>query len=161
MPLEEYEYLRDSCQVLVALTHIGSKYDRELADEASEYDLIIGGHSHERINEVEDGVLITQTGRNLNMVGVTEVRLRGKEILSLSFRLVPLTDYAPDPVYQEMVEAYRNNPVLKEKAGELTATADKVGVATSSSRRSNASRAATWLSTTTGGFAATAFRKAT
>ena len=69
--LEEYEYLRDSCQVLVALTHIGSKYDRELADEASEYDLIIGGHSHERINEVEDGVLITQTGRNLNMVGVT------------------------------------------------------------------------------------------
>ena len=49
--LEEYEYLRDSCQVLVALTHIGSKYDRELADEASEYDLIIGGHSHERINE--------------------------------------------------------------------------------------------------------------
>lgn len=127
--LEEYEYLRDSCQVLVALTHIGSKYDRELADEASEYDLIIGGHSHERINEVEDGVLITQTGRNLNMVGVTEVRLRGKEILSLSFRLVPLADYAPDPVYQEMVEAYRNNPVLKEKAGELTATADKVGVA--------------------------------
>lgn len=68
--LEEYEYLRDSCQVLVALTHIGSKYDRELADEASEYDLIIGGHSHERINEVEDGVLITQTGRNLNMVGL-------------------------------------------------------------------------------------------
>ena len=127
--LEEYEYLRDSCQVLVALTHIGSKYDRELADEASEYDLIIGGHSHERINEVEDGVLITQTGRNLNMVGVTEVRLRGKEIRSLSFRLVPLADYAPDPVYQEMVETYRNNPVLKEKAGELTATADKVGVA--------------------------------
>lgn len=127
--LEEYEYLRDSCQVLVALTHIGSKYDRELADEASEYDLIIGGHSHERINEVEDGVLITQTGRNLNMLGVTEVRLRGKEIRSLSFRLVPLADYAPDPVYQEMVETYRNNPVLKEKAGELTATADKVGVA--------------------------------
>lgn len=28
-----------------------------------------------------------------------------------------------------MVETYRNNPVLKEKAGELTATADKVGVA--------------------------------
>ena len=26
-----------------------------------------------------------------------------------------------------MVETYRNNPVLKEKAGELTATADKVG----------------------------------
>ena len=148
--LEEYEYLRDSCQVLVALTHIGSKYDRELADEASEYDLIIGGHSHERINEVEDGVLITQTGRNLNMVGVTEVRLRGKEIRFLSFRLVPLADYAPDPVYQEMVETYRNNPVLKEKAGELTATADKVGWPTSSSRRSNASRAATWLSTTTG-----------
>ncbi len=40
-----------------------------------------------------------------------------------------MADYAPDPVYQEMVEAYRNNPVLKEKAGELTATADKVGVA--------------------------------
>lgn len=127
--LEEYEYLRDSCQVLVALTHIGSTYDREVADEASEYDLIIGGHSHEQINEVVDGVLITQTGRNLRMIGVTEVRLRGDKIRSISYRLVPLSDYAPDPDYQAMVEQYRNAPELAEQAGELTATANKVGVA--------------------------------
>lgn len=127
--LETYEYLRDSCQVLVALTHIGSKYDRKVADEASDYDLIIGGHSHEKINEVVDGVLITQTGRNLAMVGVTEVRLLGDEIQSISYRQIPLADYAPDLIYQQMVDEYRNNPLLREKAGELTATADKAGVA--------------------------------
>lgn len=89
------------------------------------------------------------------------MRLRGKEILSLSFRLVPLADYAPDPVYQEMVEAYRNNPVLKEKAGELTATADKVGVANiflQALKRKSGSDVAFYHY---GGFAATAFRKAT
>ncbi len=73
------------------------------------------------------------------------MRLRGKEIRSLSSGWFRWPTYAPDPVYQEMVETYRNNPVLKEKAGELTATADKVGVANIFLQAlKNASRAATW-----------------
>lgn len=125
----EYQYLADSCDVLVALTHIGSEKDRELADEAAGFNLIIGGHSHEEINEVEDGVLITQTGKNLRNVGVTEILLKGDNIREISFRLVPLKNYAPDPAYQAMVEEYYKNPRLQVPVGEMAAQADKTGLA--------------------------------
>lgn len=121
--------LRDSCEVLVALTHLGSDYDRILAERAPEYDLIIGGHSHERIDERVGDVLITQTGRNLAAVGATTVRLCGDRVRSIDYRIVPLEDYAPDPRYAELVAAYQAAPELRAQAGELTATADKVGVA--------------------------------
>ncbi|MDE7070331.1 MAG: bifunctional metallophosphatase/5'-nucleotidase [Alistipes sp.] len=121
--------LRDSCQVLVALTHLGSGYDRILAERAPEYDLIIGGHSHERIDERIGDVLITQTGRNLAAVGATTVRMCGDRIRSIDFRIVPLDGYAPDPLYSEWVAAYEEAPELRAKAGELTAAADKAGVA--------------------------------
>lgn len=121
--------LRDSCEVLAALTHLGSNYDRILAERAPEYDLIIGGHSHERIDERVGDVLITQTGRNLAAVGATTVRLCGGRIRSIDYRIVPLEEYAPDPRYAAWVDDYRSAPELRAKAGELTAAADKVGVA--------------------------------
>lgn len=38
--------LRKECDLLVALTHIGIKADRELAEHASGIDVILGGHTH-------------------------------------------------------------------------------------------------------------------
>lgn len=124
-----YTFLADSCDVLAALTHIGSEKDRELAEASSGYDLIIGGHSHERINEVVDGVLVTQTGKNLRSVGVTEIVLRGDRIAELSFRIVPLEGYAPDDAYQQMVDRYKTNPALQVPVAEVGAGADKTGLA--------------------------------
>ena len=43
--------LRDECDALVALTHIGTKKDRVLAEKAPRYDVIVGGHSHDETNE--------------------------------------------------------------------------------------------------------------
>lgn len=38
--------LRDQCDLLVALTHIGLQKDIELAETVSGIDLVVGGHSH-------------------------------------------------------------------------------------------------------------------
>ena len=120
--------LGEQCDVLVALTHIGSGKDRELAAMAPEYDLILGGHSHEVINETVNGVLLTQTGKGLRNVGVTVLRRRDGRC-EPEFRVVPLENYDPDPLYQEMVDSYYANPELKRPVGELTAPANKVGLA--------------------------------
>jgi len=120
--------LGDQCDVLVALTHIGSERDRELAARAPEYDLILGGHSHEVINETVNGVLLTQTGKNLKNVGVTVLRRRDGKFVP-EFRTVPLENYDPHPLYQEMVDEYYANPELQRPVGELTAPANKVGLA--------------------------------
>ncbi len=121
--------LRGRCDVLAALTHIGLEKDRQLAGRCPDYDMIVGGHSHDRANEVVEGVSITQTGKNLKNVGVTTIRMRDGRIEGISFRLVPLENYDPHPLYEEMVEAYYANPELQRPVGELTAPADKVGLA--------------------------------
>lgn len=121
--------LKEQCDVLVALTHIGSEKDRELADLAPDYRVILGGHSHEQINEVRNGVLLTQTGKNLKNVGVTTIRMRGDKVTGISYRMIPLESYPLHPDYQAMVEAYYANPDMKRPVGELAAPADKTGLA--------------------------------
>lgn len=48
---EKAAELRPQCDVLIALTHIGLTQDRLLAERAPEIGLIIGGHSHDRLDQ--------------------------------------------------------------------------------------------------------------
>lgn len=121
--------LRDECDALVALTHIGTKKDRVLAEKAPRYDVIVGGHSHDETNETVGGVLVTQTGKNLDNVGVTVLRFRGDELVEKNFRLVPLAGYEPAPAYQRMVEGYYSDPALRAKVADLRGRLDKTGLA--------------------------------
>lgn len=45
------EWLRPRCKVLVALTHIGLRSDKRLAEEVPGVDIILGGHSHDLLDE--------------------------------------------------------------------------------------------------------------
>lgn len=60
----EYAHLADEHDLFVALTHIGLRTDRELAETMPELDVIIGGHSHNVLGEGErvNGVLIGMAG---------------------------------------------------------------------------------------------------
>lgn len=125
----EHVSLKERCDVLVALTHIGSEKDRELADLAPEYDVVLGGHSHEQINEVRNGVLLTQTGKNLKNIGVTTIRMRKGKVEGISYCMIPLDNYEADPEYRALVDAYYANPELQRPVGELAEPADKTGLA--------------------------------
>lgn len=120
--------LEGRCDLKVALTHVGLDRDREIAAAAPGYDLIIGGHSHDRANEEVNGVLITQTGSKLRQVGATTIRMRGEEVISCTFRLLSLDDYDPDPRYEERVAAYLANPAMQRPVGEVVAAANHVGL---------------------------------
>jgi len=45
------EWLRPRCKVVVALTHIGLRSDKRLAEEVPGVDIILGGHSHDLLDE--------------------------------------------------------------------------------------------------------------
>ncbi|MCH8274648.1 MAG: metallophosphoesterase [Armatimonadetes bacterium] len=47
------EELRSGCDLLICLSHIGLKNDRRLATEVAGIDLILGGHSHDALDEPE------------------------------------------------------------------------------------------------------------
>jgi 2',3'-cyclic-nucleotide 2'-phosphodiesterase (5'-nucleotidase family) len=56
---------------IVFLNHVGIEEDRKIAETIPEIDLIVGGHSHTRldIGEICNGVLITQTGEYAQALG--------------------------------------------------------------------------------------------
>ena len=128
--------LRSQVDLLVLVSHMGDKRDEELlaktaqdGDNANLYDLVIGGHTHQIRNSVVDGALLTQTGSRLNNVGATVVRMRGRKIVDISFRLVELASYDAAQPYADMVVAYKNQPQLNRSAGRFAKGADKLGLA--------------------------------
>ncbi len=84
--------LRDRCDVLIALTHVGLKVDRKIAAAGLGFDLIVGGHSHDALTEpeMEDGVPIVQAGSHGRCVGEAVLML-GPPVRLTSYRLLPLS----------------------------------------------------------------------
>ncbi len=122
--------LRPQCDVVILLSHMGDDRDAELLSGGdTQLDEVIGGHTHELRDTLVGGVLLTQTGKDLKNVGVTTIRMRGKQIDQLDFRLVSLDDYQPDAAYQAEVDRYYANPELNRPVGEFARTADKWGLA--------------------------------
>lgn len=93
------------------------------------YDVVIGGHTHEVRNSVVGGTLLTQTGKNLNNVGVTVIRMHGRKIVDCTFRLVDVSAYDAAEPYAGEVVAYNADPELNRPAGRFTRGAGKLGIA--------------------------------
>jgi len=71
----QIEALRPQTDALVALTHIGLREDERLAAACPDLDVIIGGHSHNKLGEpkVVGGVPIVQAGWFGHFLGETEL----------------------------------------------------------------------------------------
>lgn len=117
---EEYKQLAGECDVMIGLTHLGFAHDSLLALAMPDFDVIVGGHSHTVVREPQliNGVLVTQTGSNLNYVGVTTLEFKGKKLVNKSYALVSLKDFGEvDEEVALMVEEINNRPELKKVVG--------------------------------------------
>lgn len=83
--------LRKDCDVLIAITHIGIKQDRELAEAVPGIDVILGGHTHtiteqpERVGETS----ILHSGMYAHYVRKVEIELEAGNV-SVKSELIPL-----------------------------------------------------------------------
>ena len=85
--------LRPNADIVIALTHIGLREDERLAAACPELDLIIGGHSHNKLHEprVVNGVSIVQAGWFGHLLGETTLTWNEPEAKpSVTGRLVDL-----------------------------------------------------------------------
>ena len=121
--------LRPDVDVLVLLSHMGDDRDAELLARETRFDVVLGGHTHEEVDTLVNGTLLTQTGKDLQCVGVTTIRLRGRKIVGIDYRLVPLDGYAPDPEYQAEVDRCYADERLNRPVGSFASAADKAGLA--------------------------------
>ena len=77
---------------LVALSHLGLRADRELAQGVPQLDVILGGHSHDTLREPEvvNGVPIVHAGPYGAFASRTELVREGDRARIAAFALVPL-----------------------------------------------------------------------
>lgn len=78
---------------IILLSHVGFGYDQKIAKATDGIDIILGGHSHNLINDVKDGVnlfnsksgepvVITQAGRDGKNFGVLNIEFNDKGVLT-------------------------------------------------------------------------------
>jgi 2',3'-cyclic-nucleotide 2'-phosphodiesterase (5'-nucleotidase family) len=119
----KYRYLRKKSHVFVALTHIGMDNNRILADSMPELDLIVSGHVHALFfePEIQNGVMITQTGKHASHIGKTTILLKKGVVSQVTNEVIDLTtwDGLEDPVIAEKIRMYEENPFLKEPFATL------------------------------------------
>ena len=117
----EYKKLDQECDVLIGLTHLGFANDSLLALVMPELDVIVGGHSHTviRTPKTINGVLVTQTGSNLNYVGVTTLKFKGKQLTDKKYQLISLKDLGTqDEEVALIVEEIKDRPEWKRSIGK-------------------------------------------
>ncbi|HTU81876.1 MAG TPA: metallophosphoesterase [Candidatus Acidoferrales bacterium] len=79
-------------ELLVVLSHVGLRLDRQLASRVGRIDLILGGHSHDTLPEPEfvNGVPIVHAGPYGRFVSRTELTRSGERFRIDDFALLPL-----------------------------------------------------------------------
>ena len=127
---------QENADLLIALTHIGySKNDGKMGDlqlaiQYPFFDLIIGGHSHSKIDQVANNIPIFQAGSYLNHIGKIELTIENKAIKHINYQLIDLnTITQEDAEIKNLIATYNNAPSFKEVIGfsELDHQRNQVG----------------------------------
>jgi 5'-nucleotidase / UDP-sugar diphosphatase len=116
--------LEEKPDFLIVLSHLGYPADRRLAQAVPEIPLIVGGHTHTRIEtpvQVND-TLIVQAWEHGKVLGLLDLTIQNGKIVHQEGRLIPVTTggVPPDPQVARIVEDYKNRAAarLEEVIGE-------------------------------------------
>ncbi len=127
---EAISFLREEKEVdlVVAVNHSGITEDRELAEDVSGIDIIVGGHSHTAMEkpEIIEDTLIVQAGAHLEYLGILELtynpesgEVRPRNEVTGTPYLIPLDHTVPqDPEIASSVDKFTEK--LERMIYELT-----------------------------------------
>lgn len=115
-----YRKLKDSADIVVALTHLGIEEDKEIAKANPWIDLIVGGHSHTFIDNalMVGEVPITQSGARLKQAAITFILLDADgRIVETKVHSFPVDKAAglEKPEIRAYVDKLYDNPVYREE----------------------------------------------
>ena len=120
----KYKSLRSRCNLFVGLTHTGYNKDCEIAEAMPELDVIIGGHSHTRIDStiVVNGVLISQAQSNLHYLGKTTITLEDNKVKEKKFELINMAKLKDeDTDIKQSIQKFRKDCHLDQVIAHATA----------------------------------------
>jgi sulfur-oxidizing protein SoxB len=116
----------EGAELIVVLTHLGFAQDCQLASEVDGIDILLSGHTHNRIVQplVVNGATIIQSGCHASFVGRLDIETEDGKVSKISHELVRLDDAVEDDpemrgIVEEIYAPHRE--MLSEVVGE-TAT---------------------------------------
>jgi len=122
--------LRRQADLIVVVSHIGYAEDRRLAEQVPGIDVIVGGHSHTRVDRparVGD-TFIVQAWEHGKVLGVLDLTVDTGRLLSATGRLEEIGPRRgePDPAVTALVEKYRKqvDAVLTGRVAETEIALD-------------------------------------
>jgi 2',3'-cyclic-nucleotide 2'-phosphodiesterase (5'-nucleotidase family) len=127
-----YDRIKDSCEVIVGLTHLDMEMDRKLAAEVPGLNLITGGHEHVNMKEKAGKVLICKADANAKSAYVhnfTVNKKTGKVTIKSQLRKID-SSVIPDKAVNDTVlkwTSFRDAEVERQgfKAGEVLMKVNK------------------------------------
>lgn len=118
-PLEtirKYQFLREKCDVILLLSHLGFETDVKFSAELPWVDIIIGGHSHTQLDggEMHNGILITQNGKSIPYATHSTLVLQGGKIVEKKAECIAVKGMpGENKTVAELVRYFSENPVFK------------------------------------------------
>ena len=118
-PLEtirQYQFLREKCDVVLLLSHLGYDTDVKFSAELPWVDIIIGGHSHTQLDggEMHNGILITQNSKSVPFATHSTLVLQGGKIVEKKAECIAVKGMpGENKTVAELVRFFSENPAFK------------------------------------------------
>lgn len=99
---------KQGAAVVIGLTHLAMVTDQLVVRATPGITLVIGGHDHEPLRAVVNGVLIRKAGSDARFLGVVRLTVMPDgAVVSVEDELVPITDQTPsDPKLAAVLKSY-------------------------------------------------------
>lgn len=114
--IQKYQFLREKCDVILLLSHLGFETDVKFSAELPWVDIIIGGHSHTQLDggEMHNGILITQNGKSIPYATHSTLVLQGGKIVEKKAERIAVKGMpGENKTVAELVRYFSENPVFK------------------------------------------------
>lgn len=104
--IQRIKQLRKQADAIVLVSHCGYDDGLKLVEKGVKPDIIIGGHSQDKISTKSNSVLITQAGMDGEAIGhISIFKKQGKIIIENSF--IPIVESSPiDPVLHKKINVF-------------------------------------------------------
>jgi S-sulfosulfanyl-L-cysteine sulfohydrolase len=111
------EELKDKVDLIVLLSHMGLPLDVELATLVHGIDIVLSGHSHDRVEEpiTVNDTLIVQAGSSSSFLGKLEITLDGGRMEDYRYKLVEIDESFPEDEEMAGIIADILEPYDKER----------------------------------------------
>jgi 5'-nucleotidase len=114
--IQKFRFLRDKCDVVLLLSHLGYNTDVAFSAELPWVDIIVGGHSHTQIQggEMHNGILITQNSKSVPFATHSTLVLQDGKVVEKKAELIAVKGMkGENTTVAELVRYFSENPAFK------------------------------------------------